>query len=323
MPITKHRDFNLNDPLPSAFVDAMQTFLATYRSPYFNIYGYNNSVTAISVDPGSVQIAVAIQGSMRWAEGPITATMPAGSEDGYYDVYATTRVLDENAEDAGTFDYSFDLVIVPENTLPATTTAAALRRQVAKLSYTGTIIADVWWQDDGLPYGTIIDWYPPHPYAPLPWGYELCDTRTWSSVPNDFNRTIGNLPESRDHFAMGVASETRVGEEGGLNSVTLASTQMPVHNHTASGSDSGHVHAQQLIRNGGTAGSRRVVSETIFMDNRSTWGEPVVDMQTGYANIGVTVNNAGGSGGITQPHENRPAFFTVLKLMKVRRLRFP
>jgi len=56
----------------------------------------------------------------------------------------------------------------------------------------------------------------------IPDGYVLCDGKN-------------NTPDLRNRFIIGSGDKYRVGNVGGINSITLNTNNMPAHNHTGSG----------------------------------------------------------------------------------------
>ena len=108
------------------------------------------------------------------------------------------------------------------------------------------------------------------------------------------------LPNLLERFVVGAGGDNpsvsgsgySVGDNGGANSVTLDVTQMPVHKHTTS------IDGYAIEVSGGG-------SYSMGPGNRP---------QTA---IGFNMSNAGGSGGVTQSHENRPPYFGLIHLIRV------
>ena len=128
------------------------------------------------------------------------------------------------------------------------------------------------------------------------------------------NSTTFNLPNLLERFVVGAGGDNTtvsdttgysIGQTGGANNVTLDVTQMPVHSHTIN--DPGHIHAEksgipQRATSGG--GARDGCTE--------------INRETGKSTTGIIVNDAGGSGGITQSHENRPPFIALPYIIRVK-----
>ena len=142
-------------------------------------------------------------------------------------------------------------------------------------------------------------------FAPAGWAF--CDGQTIPISENDalFNligTTYGgdgqqtfNLPDLRSRLPMhmgtgaGLTSRT-LGESGGVETVTLTTQQMPIHNHTPQAvSGNGN---QSTPQNGVWAG----VTTSLYTSNPP----------------GTAFNTTlGGSSGGNQPHENRMPFLAV------------
>lgn len=79
----------------------------------------------------------------------------------------------------------------------------------------------------------------------IPSGWYLCDG-------------TNGTPNLTDRFIIGAGSSYSVGGTGGVNSVTLTTSNMPAHSHTATVTDPGHTHSYQYSgagqSNGGALG---------------------------------------------------------------------
>src|SRR5690606_19438934 len=78
--------------------------------------------------------------------------------------------------------------------------------------------------DAGIPIGGIIMWS--GSIDSIPPGWALCDGRN-------------GTPDLRDKFIVGAGQSYQVGNTGGRKEVTLTTSQLPTHTHTASISSSG------------------------------------------------------------------------------------
>ena len=118
-----------------------------------------------------------------------------------------------------------------------------------------------------------------------------------------------------------------LGNSGGADTVALNDTQMPVHSHTASSTQGNHTHgagdyghAHNTWNNYTVAAGGGAIMTGSDGDGRGN------ATATGYASIYInqasagaittTVGNAGGSGGVTQAHENMPPFVVVNYIIK-------
>lgn len=86
--------------------------------------------------------------------------------------------------------------------------------------------------------GDIKMWYRPNASIPLPTGWVVIDGRPWSSVPNAWGLTSGNMPDFRDRVPVGATTDgslTDIGMTGGSNTVNLQHTHTAnAHTHTVS-----------------------------------------------------------------------------------------
>lgn len=110
------------------------------------------------------------------------------------------------------------------------------------------------WRVAGLPSGVIMMWS--GALAALPDGWTLC---------NGANGT----PDLRDRFVMGASSTPEVGTTAGANTLTLTSSQLPVHAHTGScTTDGSHTHTAST----GTAGSH---SHSVGLNSTGSHGHTI------------------------------------------------
>ena len=104
------------------------------------------------------------------------------------------------------------------------------------------------------------------------------------------------IPNSINKFIIGAGGSYSVGTYGGSNTHTLSQPEMPVHNHTIT--DPGHSHNipdQPLPLAGGPY--------TFYvLGGSDTFAGGAVNHTTG-----ITINNKGGTAGVTKPHKNMPA----------------
>jgi microcystin-dependent protein len=175
-----------------------------------------------------------------------------------------------------------------------------------------------------LPTGIIVMWN--STAASIPAGWQLC---------NGSNGT----PDLRGQFVVGAGGSYTPGDTGGAASVTLSATAMPIHTHELTGSlttgsagshthttsvtDPGHSHTLPLIQQVGTFGSQL----------HGAWNGGSTATTASTTGISVTVDTAlahthsltlsgntqstGGSGGTTQPHENRPPYYALCYIQKM------
>lgn len=189
-----------------------------------------------------------------------------------------------------------------------------------------------------LPQGAIIMWG--GSASAIPFGWLLC---------NGSNGT----PDLRNRFIVGAGSTYSVGATGGNASVTLSSAQMPVHTHSisASATTSSTEHTHTVTDNGHThnfkdyygavddagggiptpIGSNAIDaynnfdgdydSGGLYVNSRTNGGTTGIAVSGGShthtISISDTTGSAGGSSGITQPHENLPPYYALCYIQKV------
>ena len=133
-----------------------------------------------------------------------------------------------------------------------------------------------------VPVGGIIMWS--GSMDEIPSGWAICDGETHEGQAT---------PDLRNRFVVGAGSSYRVGDKGGADTVTLTTTQMPSHSHTVYGRSSGY------------AGAHNNSHEVITYANKDwgSWSEKINDTES-----------AGGG----QAHENRPPYYALCFIMRVK-----
>lgn len=130
---------------------------------------------------------------------------------------------------------------------------------------------------------------------------------TTFNVPNLKGKTLVGIDTSQSEFASS-------GIIGGTKTHTLSESEMPVHKHTIT--DTGHAHSTKTGQghddnNGinGQGANIQVVQESDI---------PRVDYYSSTTNIatGISINNSGGTGGITQPHNNLQPYISINYIIK-------
>ena len=178
-----------------------------------------------------------------------------------------------------------------------------------------------------LPTGIIVMWN--STAASIPAGWQLC---------NGSNGT----PDLRGQFVVGAGGSYTPGDTGGANSVTLSATAMPIHTHELTGSlttgsagshthtstvtDPGHLHdlPTAVWASSGSSrwsGSAGPIGITVPATNSATTGISVTVgtalAHTHSLTLSGNTQSAGGSGGSTQPHENRPPYYALCYIQKM------
>jgi len=125
--------------------------------------------------------------------------------------------------------------------------------------------------------------------ANIPSGWRLCDGSN-------------GTPDLRERFVRGVASAvTEPGATGGLDDVTLTSSEIAPHNHTLVAYS--HKHNFTGATGTGTGGIRRTASGIETDDKFTSSNSP--------PNQNLINTGDGGS------HENKPPFFQIAYIMKI------
>jgi microcystin-dependent protein len=173
-----------------------------------------------------------------------------------------------------------------------------------------------------LPTGIIVMWN--STAASIPAGWQLC---------NGSNGT----PDLRGQFVVGAGGSYTPGDTGGASSVTLTANAMPIHTHEltgslTTGSAGGHTHTVT------DPGHSHSISPAYFSASSpngftGSGGAGQTNSATQSATTGITIaaaldhthsltlsgntQSAGGTGGTTQPHENRPPYYALCYIQKM------
>ena len=199
---------------------------------------------------------------------------------------------------------------------PVATTKAA--------SDVSTAVATTAFVHSVMPTGIIVMWN--STAASIPAGWQLC---------NGSNGT----PDLRDRFIVGAGSTYAFGDTGGATSVTLTQASMPIHTHVLSGAlttgsagshthsatvtDPGHTHTHEPFSqgSGGSAGFQGANWGSTRNTGSSTTGVSVsiasVLDHTHSLTLSGNTQSTGGTGGTTQPHENRPPYYALCYIQKM------
>ena len=170
-----------------------------------------------------------------------------------------------------------------------------------------------------IPSGAIVMWS--GSTSNIPSGWALC---------NGANGT----PDLRDRFIVGAGNSYPVGATGGANSVTLTTSHMPAHGHTASTNSTGaHTHSGSTnttgshthrIYNGYNSGSTASIDLTTNSSSTLNWSSRCVEASGSHSHT-ITATSAGAhthtvtvnSSGSGAAHENRPPYYALCFIMKL------
>lgn len=194
-----------------------------------------------------------------------------------------------------------------------------------------------------VPIGAVLDWFRPASSVALPSGFAVCDGSTITAANHDFG-TGGSitLPDLRNKFIVGAndgAADASGGSpstapgirgQGGANEVTLSAVQSGVgaHGHGDNISvshnlsiGSGNANINASINGGGNIGLSYVA--TGVSSRTGNFNDLVVDGGHGHPLFGGVSKSGGVSNNpgqaASQPHTNMPAYYGLLKIMKVKR----
>jgi microcystin-dependent protein len=259
-------------------------------------------------------------GNIHVTGGNVTNLINITSTNGQITNLSSTNVLVTGGNVSG---------VVGVNT---TFTSANLINSVATTTSSAdisTAVATTAFVHAAIPAGIIVMWN--STAATIPTGWQLC---------NGSNGT----PDLRGQFIVGAGNSYAVGDTGGANSVTLTTDALPIHTHGLSGSlttgaagnhahslnDPGHSHTTRFNR------TSKAQNATPFLLTDPNVGENLngsVNLPTSNTATGISISSApdhthsltlsgstqstGGSGGATQPHENRPPYYALCYIQKM------
>jgi microcystin-dependent protein len=232
--------------------------------------------------------------------------------------------------------------LVPANPLGSDAIAFAddhirLIKSTLKATFPNLSGAVNWNQDQlntMMPIGGIIMWAG----ASIPAGWALCNGQTVAKSDGSGNITTPNL---LDRFVAGAGNSYALGNAGGTSFITLAQSQMPVHNHSAStdnpgdhnhrvlgptSGDGDHTHGLNnlgSVQAGSDNGGANVSVSTGYSSGRfqsptqnagaHTHNVDIVSQGAGNHTHNVSIGNAGGGASI----DIRNPYYALYYIMKV------
>lgn len=161
--------------------------------------------------------------------------------------------------------------------------------------------------------------------ASIPASWKLCDgqgldTTTFANLFAIIGYEYGgsgatfNVPnfKSGNRFPRGAINDAGRGETGGLASVTLTTSQMPVHTHAQNAhnhaiTDPGHTHTYD----------KSAINDTL--SGGPDGGSISVGVATGSSTTGITIDNATATNqnaGSGTSHENKPPYLDIQFIIK-------
>lgn len=155
-------------------------------------------------------------------------------------------------------------------------------------------------QGSDFPIGGIIIWSGAQ--TAIPSGWHLCDGTS-------------GTPDLRNRFIVGAGSEYKVGNTGGSKDVTLTVEQMPSHEHGSdlyTSSAGSHSHS---VRNYNVGGNGKYIDSFIVTENDGSFTEIATNSAGSHSHsINGSLSPAGGS----QPHENRPPYYALCYIIRIK-----
>ena len=185
-----------------------------------------------------------------------------------------------------------------------------------------------------LPVGFVVPWHRPSLAVPIPTGFEVCDGSVVAEADHDFG-AIGDvtLPDLRNRFVVGANPSTTIGQAGvaathgdidnedgapgpqgvgGENQHAVTVAEMASHRHAGSKTGWSSLGLHWYTNTGSL---ETVESETILVgaSNATSTGQ-------GGWNFGQHKHliNSLAAAGSSAVHENRPAYFGLIFLVKVK-----
>ena len=173
----------------------------------------------------------------------------------------------------------------------------------------------------GTPIGGIIMWSGAVDSPPD--GFILCDgsaisrnnfATLFSIVGTTFGNGNGsttfNIPNLKDRFVVGAGQSYNLNATGGNSTTTLATTNLPSHDHTFSGSAS-HTHSHTKATH--PSGSGPEQNQSGGPEDRTNFGDTGT---TGSAT--VTISGTTGSKGNGTAFENKPPYIALAYMIRTR-----
>lgn len=259
----------------------------------------------------------------------------AGLADGSV---ATSKIIDQNVTSAKIADNAINAAKIVDGSVG---TAELANESVTNSKIAAGAVTKDKLDGNIIPIGTVISWYRPNGSVPIPTGWEICDGRAWSSIPNGWGQTSGTIPDLRNKFILGAATSgvgsgtsmpPDIGQVGGSHTKDLSHSHavedhshwVGSHDHPIS-SDGSHKHcwpSEVWDGNGNLVGTQLVDAvqrgsavkgaegsyQALYIPglNRNqyhgeSWGAPM-ETVGGHSHGGATGANGGFSSGGSAPN---------------------
>ena len=158
-------------------------------------------------------------------------------------------------------------------------------------------------------------------YGTIPIGGIIMWSGNTNTIPSNWSLCNGanGTPDLRDRFVVGAGSNYVVQAKGGTTNVTLTASQIPAHKHVYEDgyfnesliSSGIYTNAQNSALNGGVTDAT-----TVGAANSGLYGSNAHDSNNNYIYWrGMYTSNDGGSGA---SHENRPPYFALYYIMRMK-----
>jgi len=133
-----------------------------------------------------------------------------------------------------------------------------------------------------------------------------------TTAPNGWAICNGQngTPDLRNKFIVSTGSSYSLSAQGGENSVSLSTSEMPSHDHDADASVSDPGHSHQL--KGGVDDSDSMPARVAPSDQNSNLRTDAMNDATTGISVSVDIDNEGSG----DAHENRPPYFALTFIMK-------
>lgn len=163
-----------------------------------------------------------------------------------------------------------------------------------------------------MAYGVVTGQVPEVELPPIPESFPIGGIIIWSgastAIPSGWHLCDGTsgTPDLRNRFIVGAGSEYKVGDTGGSKQVTLTVEQMPSHKHEM---------VQPTFSEGSNYVDLDISTRPLEVREYSNEGTYAIEVDLNpFSQLYLKMQSAGGS----QPHENRPPYYALCYIMKIK-----